>query len=389
MKKVAIIGRGTAGAQAALHFSAWADGFEVEWHFDDSIKPQSVGEGSTLTLPSNLRESYGFTFQDLNKIGGTMKTGVFKKNWTESCKDFYHPFFPPNVAIHFQAHMLQQFALEKLDGKVKLHKEFVGSHDDIDADYIVDCSGTPKQLDDRFNLSDSVPLNTAKVWQCPWDAPTFDYTLAIAGKYGWVFGIPLTNRCSIGYIYNRDFATLEQVEEDVQQVFQDYNVKPGPDGNYIEFNSYWRKTNFTDRVAYNGNASFFLEPLEATSTAAMDQIQRSAFDIVTGGSTVELENNRYSDFMSRTEAMLMLHYLGKPKFKNDFWEFANQRARKRFEQAKDDNLLKSHIITALDELKTEKVIFDKLPQYSTWGSFSFTAHIKNMGLEAEMAEFLS
>lgn len=388
MKKVAVIGRGTAGAQAAMHFAGYADGYEVEWYFDDSIKPQSVGEGSTVQLPKNLCLTQGFTWSQLQRVGGTVKTGIYKENWGSTTKSFYHDFYPSDVAIHFQAHMLHQYALEELDGKVKMHKEFVGSHDDIDADYVMDCSGTPKELGDDFHISESIPLNTARVWQCPWDFPRFNYTLTIAGKYGWIFGIPLTNRCSVGYIYNRDFATPEQIEEDVQRIFEKYNLTPGVDGNFLKFNSYWRKQNFTDRIGYNGNASFFLEPLEATSTATMDLCQRGLYDIITDDALVESSNERYQLFMKQTETMIMLHYLAKPKFKTEFWEYANDRAKAHFSKAGKDKLLREHIVYAISNQELETLPQGNLHAYSTWSATSIGLHIKKLGLESEMLEFL-
>ena len=388
MKKIAIIGRGTAGAQAAMHFACYAKGFDVEWYFDDSIKPQSVGEGSTAELPINLMSTQGFTWSHLDRLGGTVKTGIYKENWGSVTDSFYHDFYPNRVAMHFQAHMLHQYALEELDGKIEMHKQFVGSTDDIDADYVMDCSGTPKDLGDDFYISESIPVNTARVWQCPWDIPTFNYTLAIAGKYGWIFGIPLTNRCSIGYIYNKDFATPEQIEEDVQYVFDKYNLKAGVDGNYIEFKSYWRKQNFTDRVGYNGNASFFLEPLEATSTSTMDRCQRWLFDSIMHYDNVPSVNSKYQKFMKQTETMIMLHYLPKSKFKTEFWEYANDRAAKHFSEAKNDAELCdqfSHIAANID---ADFIHTNDDKSYSTWIATSMGLHIKKLGLESLMWDVL-
>jgi hypothetical protein len=388
-KKIAIIGRGTAGAQSALHFNAWAkDQFEVEWYFDNSIPPASVGEGATLPLPRNLMHTQGWTYRELDRLGGTLKTGIFKKNWGKNGEEFYHDFFPPETSIHFQAHMLHKYALDELEGKMPMHDTFVGSSSDIDADFVLDCSGTPKELGIPYMESDHIPVNTARVWQCPWDGPTFNYTLAIAGKFGWIFGIPLTNRCSIGYIYNKDFATPEQIEEDVQQVFDEYNLTPGPDGNYIEFKSYWRRKNFKGRTGYNGNASFFLEPLEATSTATMDLCQRKMFDWVTGALDEDTVNRDYLTFMQQTETMIMMHYLAEPKFKTDFWMYANDRARKMFDLAKDDLLLGLKLGQALEQMGSKKFIPDGLPAFSTWSAQSFAVHIQGLGIEQQIRDYI-
>jgi hypothetical protein len=339
-------------------------------------------------MPHNLCHAQNFTWSDLQRLGGTVKTGIYKENWGSTTESFYHDFYPSDVAMHFQAHKLHQYALEELDGKIKMHKQFVGSHNDIDADYVMDCSGTPKDLSDDFYISESIPLNTARVWQCPWDFPQFNYTLTIAGKYGWIFGIPLTNRCSVGYIYNRDFATPEQIEEDVQRVLEKYNLTPGPDGNFLKFNSYWRKRNFDGRVGYNGNSSFFLEPLEATSTATMDLCQRGLYDIVFDDGLVEEVNDRYELFLKQTETMIMMHYLAKPKFNTEFWKYANDRAKTHFSNAKGDKALRQHLVYAMANIDLDSLPQGDLAPYSTWTATSIGLHIKKLGLNDEMMDFL-
>ena len=184
-----------------------------------------------------------------------------------------------------------------------------------------------------------------------------------------------------------EFPPPEQIEEDVQQVFEKYNLTPGPDGNYLEFKSYWRRKNFAGRTGYNGNASFFLEPLEATSTATMDLCQRKMFDWATGALDLETVNRDYLTFMQQTETMIMLHYLAEPKFKTDFWAYANDRARKMFDLAKDDLLLGLKLKQGLEQMNSPKLIPDGLPAFSTWSSQSFAVHIKGLGIETQIREY--
>jgi hypothetical protein len=49
-------------------------------------------------------------------------------------------------------------------------------------------------------------------------------------------------------------------------VFQEYDLIPTDKTQEILFESFSKKQNFSSNIVYNGNASFFLEPLEATST---------------------------------------------------------------------------------------------------------------------------
>ena len=52
-KKVAVIGRGTAGCFSAMKLSA-TENLDVDLYYDSTIPVQSVGEGSTLRLPQML-----------------------------------------------------------------------------------------------------------------------------------------------------------------------------------------------------------------------------------------------------------------------------------------------------------------------------------------------
>jgi len=203
MKKVSIVGRGTAGALGALHLNQYLDKskFEIEWLFDNSIPPQSVGEGSLPGFVVNLFQTSGFTHSRLSELGGSVKTGIYKSGWGGG-DSFTHDFSGSAIGYHFQAGMLHQYGLNYLKDKVSINDTHVGNTDNVDADFVLDCSGRPKEYGDDFVMADMV-VNTARIWQCPWDFPIFNHTLTIARPYGWVFGIPLSNRLSIGYIYNR------------------------------------------------------------------------------------------------------------------------------------------------------------------------------------------
>ena len=59
MKKISIIGRGTAGCLAVAHFLHFTD-WPIDFYYDNQIKPQAVGEGSNLTLPMRLNQTINF-----------------------------------------------------------------------------------------------------------------------------------------------------------------------------------------------------------------------------------------------------------------------------------------------------------------------------------------
>ena len=111
-KKLAIIGKGTAGAFALTHFLHWTD-WDVTVYHDPNIKTQPVGEGSDLVLPSGLAVNINFQHEDLQKLDGTPKLGIKKVGWGKTGHEWVHGFPPPSVGYHFSALKFQDYVFEK------------------------------------------------------------------------------------------------------------------------------------------------------------------------------------------------------------------------------------------------------------------------------------
>lgn len=379
--KIAIVGRGTAGCMSAAFFLANYPEAEIYWYYDSSVPTQSVGEGSTISLPVELFQNLNLDHTDLAKLYGTQKTGIFKTGWGTG-NEFLHSFPLPNVGMHFSAVALQNYIFDRLKNNVK---SFDGSidHSSIDCDYIMDCSGKPKDYDD-FYRSEYIPVNSAHITQCSWDRPDFYHTLALARPYGWVFGIPLRNRCSIGYLFNRDINNLEEVKEDVKNVIKDYNLIPNGITNHLEFSNYYRKQNYTNKIAYNGNASFFLEPLEATSFAVAKSVYVNAAANWVDGTTLEYINNRYIELIKQVENIIMLHYFSGSKFDTEFWRFAKQRG----EECIGKSIRSDGNFREILEQSYKKFDLFFRKEYGIWQAFSFKQNIANLGIENKIRELL-
>ena len=393
MKKVVIVGRGTAGGLGAMHLNTYLDRskFEVEWKFDSSIPTQPVGEGTDLTMPLILHNCSDFDQGSLaTLLGGCVKTGLKKTGWGDGHM-FHHGFTGGAVGYHFQANMLQDYGFNYLKSKVKIDDSHVTSNEDIDADFVLDCSGRPKNLEEGFVTADNIVVNTAKVWQCPWDYPRFTHTLTLARPYGWVFGIPLSNRLSIGYLYNRNFATLDMIEDDIKEVFSEYNIKPSVDGNYIEFPSYYREENFNGRVGYSGNSSFFLEPIEATSTTVMDHCNRGMYDSIMGNTPISTLNANYTDILSHTQTLIMFNYYGGSAWDNDFWKYAEASAENRMHSIKNDDLFQKLMHQSLEMVGTNNPVPVEGEEvlHSPWQQSNYALHLEHLGVEGKMRTLLS
>ena len=134
MKKIAVIGRGSAGALCMLQlidsirdFKKFNLKYQFDWYFDSSIETQAVGEGTNIALPILLRNAINFKHTDLRKLDGTFKVGISKRNWTKN--HFHHHFYPPELAYHINALKLQDYIFEisrKFDC-IKLHDKHVNA----------------------------------------------------------------------------------------------------------------------------------------------------------------------------------------------------------------------------------------------------------------------
>lgn len=384
-KKIAIIGKGTAGSITATMLRNEYP-LEIDWYFDPETPEQAVGEGSTLYFPKFLHNNFNLINSSLKDLlDGTYKNSIRKINYNGS-GDYHHSFSLGNSGIHFNAYKFQKLVQQSLAPHVNIISKQITDHSQIDANYIVDCSGKPKNLKDYIKAT-SIPVNSAHIVQCEWKKPEFNYTLTIARPYGWVFGIPLQNRCSIGYLYNKDINTLEEVQEDIKEIFKQFNLTPSTQTKSFNFSNYYRKENFTDRVAYNGNSSFFLEPLEATSIDTMFNIISNIKGIIKGDITKQEADLNYHSFIQASEQMIAMHYFAGSKFKTPFWEYAHNNSLSSIEK------MTSHpkFRWMFEEVK----LFNRFPTYDTftrdnfgtWGSFSFYQNIHNLGIFEKINQF--
>lgn len=380
-KTIGVIGRGTAGAQAVIHLQRHSDHI-IDWYYDPSVNTKAVGEGSTLSLPRQMSRNIGFGHRDLSKVDGTFKIGIYKEGWGKNGEPFFHDFPAPEVAWHFDAVKLQNyiFNLCKESNKINFI-EGSFTPDDVDADFVMDCSGVPKDLnEDAFVRMECIPVNAVYVSHCDWDAPRFNFTLTVARPYGWVFGIPLGSRCAIGYMYNSNINTLDEIKEDVEVLLNAYDLVCTRTAAF-PFDSYYRKQNFTKRVGYNGDSSFFLEPLEATSTSMMETVNRCMFDIFANAIPEEV-NKMYADKLEEICDMIMLHYYAGSKFNTPFWSMAKEKASVRIKKAFGKEGFFNAVMNGVLLPEFCKANPD-VSAYGTWAHHSFFQNIHGLGLYNE------
>jgi len=333
MNKISILGRGTAGALAYLKMlklrSALQENFQIDWYYDSNTKAMAVGEGTTPTFPKSLISVDGLSMgTDMYKLDARPKIGIEYENWGKS--NFVHPFGMGYHGIHFNASKFQEYVFENCtrESEVSLIDAKV-SHDDIDSDVIIDCTGAPKSFEE-YDIPKYIPVNAVHVTQCAWpNGPKGLYTKTIARPWGWVFVIPLLTRCSVGYLYNHEITTLDQVKADVENVFDELCVTPTETTNSFHFNNYVRKKLVDGRAVYAGNSGFFLEPMEATTLDCVDRV----LNCVNGNPLQEFYNPVLKLLFQEVEYFIMMHYAAGSRWNNEFWDFATERGRLAMEEA--------------------------------------------------------
>lgn len=387
INKVAIIGKGTAGCIAASYFRKTLN-TEVEWIFDSNTPAQSVGEGSTIPLARGFFNELNMNYSTLDYLGGSIKKGIRKIGYN-GVGDYLHEFPLGEHAIHFSSKMLQSYIPKVLENKgVDIVDKLVTSHDDVDADYIIDCTGAPKSLED-YDEAEYTSVNAAHIVQSPCRGPLFDYTFTVARPFGWVFAIPLADRTSCGYLYNKNINTLEEVEEDMKAFMSEFNFPYSDDINSLEFNSYHKKEVFTERATYNGNAAFFLEPMEATSVGTVDWINRTVVAMMQKDLDFKTANSFFKREIKQTEHMIMLHYLNGSKYNTPFWAAAKPRAEASAKEMVQSNMFRDIASLALQNFKEPD--FPKMidvGEYGQWPPYSYFQNFKGLAIAQKIDDLI-
>lgn len=386
--KITILGKGTVGCLAASYFSKNTTA-EIEWIYDSKIDPQSVGEGSTLPFGQGFWREANLGWGTLEALGGSIKKGIRKIGYG-GVGDYLHEFPLGSTAIHFSSKMLQQYIPRVLESRgVDIIDKNILSHDDIDADYIIDCSGRPKDFTD-FHEAEHIAVNAAYIVQSPCRGPLFDYTLTVARPYGWVFGIPLGDRVSIGYLFNDSINNKEEVKQDLKEMMAEFGFPQSDQINSFSFKNYYRKENFTERVAYNGNASYFLEPLEATSVGTADHINQAVLGMIRHDRPLISSNAWYVNELKATEQMIMMHYLNGSKYKTPFWEYAGERAEKSMKEMIKSNKFRDIASLALQNYTDPDftLLTGEPGEYGQWPAYSYLQNFKGLGIGQEVDSML-
>lgn len=207
------------------------------------------------------------------------------------------------------------------------------SGEQITADLYVDSSGFRAELlgkafDEPFvSFKSSLFCDRAVVggWDRG-DEPTYPYTVSDSMNAGWSWRIDHENRINRGYVYSSSFISDEEAERE----FRGANPKIAST-RIVKFVSGRRARSWVKNVVGIGNAVGFVEPLEATSLAAicldahaLTELLRDCDQRVTL-SQVSLYNRRSALTSDLIRQFLAVHYKFNGRLDTPFWRECQEK----------------------------------------------------------------
>ena len=371
LRKIAVVGRGTAGSLAAANITCFHPESDYELHhiYDSRIPVIGVGEGSWPSLVQELHKLTNLSHETIQRrIKGTRKYGIAYEGWGLCNREFTHYFMPrdESYAYHLAADLLGDMLHEStnarhIDAKVlNITKVENGAQVEFEGlpperyDLVFDARGFPKELcpDEHIDIA-FIPTNTAIIRRGPAiikeerDKPALQhaYTRAVARPHGWIFVIPLTVHTSYGYIFNRDISDIAEVESDFDEFLEIDGVTDYEQRAVIRFPNYVHRQMYDGAVARIGNAAAFMEPLEATAIVST-QLQI--------GMVIQTRLNRPIEYLEGDAPMVNRflintilcyglfvgwHYSCGSIYNSEFWQYARDQIWPKYREVADPELV--------------------------------------------------
>ncbi len=382
LRRIAVIGRGTAGALAAASVARLHPDSDHELHhiYDSRVPVIGVGEGSWPSLVDQLQELTLLPHETVQqRLKGTRKYGVEFEGWGRRDRNFTHYFRPQQVAYgyHLSADLVGELLQENtqahhIDAKVlDITRVDDGAQVAFEGrgperyDLVFDARGFPRECDPREHIDLSfIPTNTAVIRRCPAiiqaerEGPTLQptYTRAVARPHGWVFVIPLTAHTSYGYVFNRDLSNIDEVQSDFDELLEADGVPEFEQRAVIPFPNFVHRQVYDGAVARIGNAAGFMEPLEATAIAFAQlqigmvlrmRLTRSPEFLERDAPTV---NRFLINYMLSSGLFVGWHYCCGSKYDSAFWRHARDRAWPTHRKATDPERVDCAALSKFNEM---------------------------------------
>ena len=314
MKRIIIVGGGTAGWLTALYVQQHIPYCQIKVIASSKIGILGAGEGTSRNFIPFIRDVLKINTSDFFvNCRATIKNALKFTNWNNDGKFYFHTLGSnePNDlslsatldnrvmhdyngnrladdGLHFDAQLVAKH-LEKIglsrgitliddiieeietDNKNNISAFKLTSGNRVKTDFVFDCSGFKRLIIGNFyktkwhSYEDILPLDRSIPFFIPNDGidggDLPPYTECISMKHGWMWKIPVQGRYGCGYSFDSRFASDDEIKEELKN-YLGYEITNPTVFSY--------KTGCYEKAWVNnciaiGLASGFVEPLEGTS----------------------------------------------------------------------------------------------------------------------------
>lgn len=243
----------------------------------------------------------------------------------------------PAVQFHFNTNKLNVFLTKFAEQRgIKFHddeiievnvddqgiRSLVSNHQTYKYDFYIDCSGFKKLLISQLgakwkSYGKYLKMKSAIVFPCEMSKEIPMWTEARALKYGWMFRIPVYDRFGNGYIYDSDYITAEQAQQEVEEVLG-FKVSIAK---HITFDPGMLEKSWIKNCCAVGLSSSFVEPLEATSIGTSIQQTFLLADYLIGynSEVIDYYNKTLEGILENIRDFIVLHYITNRE-DSEFWK---------------------------------------------------------------------
>lgn len=321
-----------ATTKHAIRFTNWNGdhgAYYHVFHHDDDL----------YNHPSNIRQSY----VPIRVLESIMHYEHISESTLQymMCRDLKNPFIlrdggidiVDHHALHFDAKLLAVFLRETaLSRGVNVHDDIIEDVEiegnivkklkskkrEYECDIVYDCTGFRKTIISKLNptwvsYKDHKTVDRAVPFiidLLPDETLLPPFTESIAMKHGWVWVIPTQSRIGCGYTFDSDYATDEEIIEEIKETFPDAKIP----GKVFEFESGYYENPWIGNCIAIGLSAGFIEPLEATSifSTTLSIIE----SVIMPNKLFELDeiyvnefNKRWVNISSEIHDFVYLHYI--------------------------------------------------------------------------------
>ncbi len=343
--KLAVIGVGSAGLLSLAHFCTWLDDdWEIYSIHNPARKILGIGESTNGEFVGLLERGCHFSLgnqDDLDALDATLKFGSKFSGWREH--SWINPLLDGNTAIHFNNFNFKNFVFERLEklwprqfrviegeveSMVNHPNHVVITVDGVEHtfDFTIDCMGFPGSYE-NYVMSDCTPVNRCQIHSIP-EYEYEPFTDHIAHAHGWMFGVPLKNRKTFGYLYNDQITSKEEAQADMKRIL---GVDELEDKEYI-FKCYYTQKLAEGRIFKNGNKALFFEPLVANSIFIYMYAARCIYDRMMDFVNEVDTNLAFVKAVQEMEDVISNYYQGGSLYDSPFWDYATTHTRARLEK---------------------------------------------------------